>query len=171
MLIAFSGLPGVGKSTVGLAAAKRLRAAYLRIDTIEQAARSANVLDASKGVGPAGYLIAYRVAADNLLLGLTVIADSVNPLRVTRDSYRDVAMSTRTVCLDVEIICSNITMHQDRVEMRRPTVDGLRLPLWQDVLNREYEAWDRTPLRLDTAVLSADECAEQIADAVSAATV
>ena len=39
MLFIFSGLPGVGKSTVAREVAKRLKAVYVRADTIEQAMR------------------------------------------------------------------------------------------------------------------------------------
>ncbi|EEQ16447.1 Uncharacterised protein [Yersinia frederiksenii] len=42
MLIIFSGLPGTGKSTIAHLLAERLKAVYLRIDTIEQAIRSAD---------------------------------------------------------------------------------------------------------------------------------
>lgn len=53
MLIIFSGLPGSGKSTIARALARRLRAVYLRIDTIEQAIRDAEQAD--NEMGPAGY--------------------------------------------------------------------------------------------------------------------
>ena len=40
-LVVFSGLPGTGKTTVAKALAATLGAVYLRIDTIEQAMKSA----------------------------------------------------------------------------------------------------------------------------------
>jgi broad-specificity NMP kinase len=36
MLIIFGGLPGTGKTTISKEVAKRLKAVYLRVDTIEQ---------------------------------------------------------------------------------------------------------------------------------------
>jgi predicted kinase len=80
MLVVFGGLPGTGKTTVARLVAARLRAAYLRIDAIEQAMRSAGVLAAPGEVGPAGYMAAYALAEANLRLGLTVVADCANPL-------------------------------------------------------------------------------------------
>ena len=76
-LVVFSGLPGVGKSTIARLLSARLRAAYLRIDTIEQAIRSGGV----GGVGPAGYEVANRLAVENLRLGRHVVADCAKPCR------------------------------------------------------------------------------------------
>ncbi len=85
MLIVFAGLPGVGKTTVAREVARRLGAMYLRVDTIEQALRAGGTLPA--GVVAEGYAVAYRVAADNLALGHVVVADLVNPLALTRDTW------------------------------------------------------------------------------------
>ncbi len=74
-LYILAGLSGSGKSTL----AKRLVVAtggvYLRTDTIEQALRELTGID----VGGEGYRLSYRIAADNLKLGPTVVADSCNP--------------------------------------------------------------------------------------------
>lgn len=74
-LISFSGLPGSGKTTIATELARRLGAAYIRIDTIE---RGLEELCSVKVRGE-GYALARRIAADNLRLGLDVVADSVNP--------------------------------------------------------------------------------------------
>jgi len=99
MLIVFAGLPGTGKSTIARALAERLKATYLRIDSIEQALRACATLPA--GVATEGYEVAYRVAEDNLRAGATVIADSVNPLAVTRDAW--VAVAHRAAVPVVEV--------------------------------------------------------------------
>jgi predicted kinase len=157
MFIIFAGLPGCGKSTIAQALAKRLGAAYLRIDSIEQA-----ISDARIEPGAAGYLVAYRVAADNLRSGLRVIADSMNPLAITRDAYRQVAEQAGVAFLEVELICSDKIEHRRRVETRSATVEGLGLPTWEAVETRQYETWDRGPLRIDTAKLSIAESVEMI---------
>ena len=59
-LVVFGGLPGTGKTTIAKDVARRTGAVYLRIDTIEQAVRSANVL--AGDIGPAGYVVANGVA-------------------------------------------------------------------------------------------------------------
>jgi predicted kinase len=78
VLIAFGGLPGTGKTTLARTVTSRYAAVYLRIDTVEQAIQDSDVLRAN--IGAAGYVTAYRVAADNLRVGRSVVGDSVNPL-------------------------------------------------------------------------------------------
>ncbi|OAT22585.1 AAA family ATPase [Proteus myxofaciens] len=165
MLIIFSGLPGSGKSTIAQALAKQLNALYLRIDTIEQAIRKAD--EDNREMGPAGYFVAYSLAKENLQLGATVVADSVNPLALTRDAYRAIALSTRTGFLEIEIICSDIIEHRKRVETRVSEVEGLTLPDWKRVTELDYEPWNREHLILDSYSLSRDECVSWIIDVLS----
>ena len=167
MFIIFAGLPGTGKSTIAQAMARRLGAVYLRIDTIEQAIRASGILPPGADVGAAGYIVAQRVAADHLRWGRIVIADSVNPIKLTRDAYRDVAEQAGVAWLEVEIVCSDKPVHRHRVETRPATVEGLEPPSWADVDGRSYEAWDRAPLQIDTATLSVAESVEVV---VAAAT-
>ena len=49
MLIIFGGLPGVGKTTLAKALAREWEAAYLRVDTIEQALRFSGALQGEVG--------------------------------------------------------------------------------------------------------------------------
>ena len=161
MLIIFAGLPGTGKSTIARELARRISAVYLRIDTIEQAIRDSGSMIGAD-VGPAGYIAAYRIAADNLRLARTVVADSVNPLKITRDAFRGVAEQAGAACLEVEIICSDTEIHRDRLRMRRTDVEGLVPPTWEDVQARHYEAWDRPHLVLDTASLAITQGVESV---------
>ena len=147
MLIVFSGLPGVGKSAIARELARTVGAVHLRIDSIEQALRNAGYRVESEG-----YVLAYTVAEDNLRVGRTVIADCVNPWPLTRMAWRSVAERVAGVAtLDVEIICSNAAEHRRRVESREPDIAGHALPTWQDVVERDYQAWDRERLVVDTA--------------------
>ena len=71
---------------------------------IEQALRNANVAIS----GPEGYVVAYAVAEDNLRLGHTVIADSVNPVEATLSiAWRQVALRAGKRCIEIEIVCSD----------------------------------------------------------------
>ena len=160
MLIAFAGLPGAGKTTLAKAVAQQLSAVYLRIDTVEQALRASGVL--SGDVGPAGYIVAYRLAESNLRLGRVVVADSVNPLTISRDAWRAAADAAGCRLVDVEVICSDTAEHRRRIETRTSDVAGLALPTWQDVIDREYEAWDRPRIVLDTAGRTVGETLESL---------
>jgi len=160
-LIVFGGLPGTGKTSLARAVAEEHSATYLRIDTIEQALRSSGVL-VGDDVGPAGYLVAYKLAESNLLISRMVIADSVNPLAVTRDAWRQVAATTSSQIIEIEVVCSDITEHRRRVETRSVDVPGLALPCWQDVVDRDYEPWNRPRIVLDTAGCTIEEALKEL---------
>lgn len=166
MLIVLSGLPGSGKTTVARELAVRLSAVYLRIDAIEQALVSAKVLAGE--VGPAGYEVAYALARSNLALGLAVVADCVNPLPLTREAWRAVAVSASSRVLEVEIVCSDVTEHRRRVERRAPDIPGHVLPDWTSVLRHDYAPWTTERLVIDTAAVSASDAAQRIAAAARA---
>jgi predicted kinase len=160
MLIVFSGLPGTGKSTLARMMATRLSSVYLRIDTIEQAIRSSDVLAGE--VGPAGYIVAYQIAADNLRVGRSVVADSVNPLQVTRESWVEIAQKSNARLIEVEIICSDETEHRQRIEQRTSDIDGLRLPTWEVVMRLKYEPWRTPPIVIDTAHKTVQEAQDEL---------
>jgi predicted kinase len=116
MLIIFGGLPGTGKTTISKQLAKQLKATYLRVDTVEQALKTN---------GPEGYEVCYAIAAENLRLGLNVIADSVNSISITRNAWCQIAEQENILFVEIEIICSNTKEHQRRIESRK--ADILRL--------------------------------------------
>jgi predicted kinase len=150
MLISLSGLPGTGKSTIACFAAKELAAVYLRIDSIEWPMFSAGF-----PVEGVGYEVAQAVASDNLALGITVIADCVNPWPLTRDAWRQVGHRLHVRVLEIEFVCSDVTEHRRRVESRH--VADSRLPSWQDVLHRDYRAWERERVVIDTATSTVEQ--------------
>jgi len=153
MLIAFCGLPGAGKTTLARSLAHRLQATYLRIDTIE------DTLLADDGgplvAGGAGYRVAYAIAEENLKLGRTVVADSVNPIRITRAAWRDVANRARAKLIDVVVTCSDRAQHQSRVEARPP---GTRGSAWAEVLSRQFDTEHGGAIVIDTARRSVEQC-------------
>jgi predicted kinase len=166
MLIIVGGLPGVGKTTISRELALKLGAMHLRIDSIEQAIRDSGELRAA--VEGAGYLVAYAVAEDNLKLGRTVIADSVNPLPVTRDAWSDVATRARVKAVEIEFVCSDPAEHRHRVENRVADIPGHRVPTWQEVLGHDYLQWDRERIVIDTAHRAVEDNVEAVVSALGA---
>jgi predicted kinase len=159
-LIIFGGLPATGKTTIALELAHQTGAVYLRIDSIEQAIRDSTAIRGS--IDDAGYRVGYAVAEDNLRLGQTVIADSVNPLQLTRDAWIGAADRASAVAIEVEIICSDPEQHRQRAETRLTRVAGLRLPTWHDIVARKYEPWRRKHIVIDTAGRSPGESIQQL---------
>jgi predicted kinase len=160
MLIVFAGLPGTGKTPITRELARQLEAVYLRIDSIEQTLRDSGAYN--NLTDDAGYCVAYVIAEENLRLGRTVIADSVNPLEFTRDAWLKVAMRANVRAVEVELKCSNTEAHRRRVEGRVADIAGLRLPSWQNVMRREYHSWTRDHVVVDTACHSVADCVRMI---------
>lgn len=163
-LYIFSGLPGVGKTTLARHLATRLSATYIRIDTVEQALRDLY----SGEVQGEGYDISYRIAKDNLALGSDVVADSCNPIKLTRKEWERVAHDSGCDYVNIHIICSDPDEHRRRVETRVSTVAGLTMPTWEDVENREYHTWSTPRIYLDTASASEQECLENLLSQLAA---
>jgi predicted kinase len=160
MLIVFAGLPGTGKTTIAKELARQLGAVYLRIDSIEQTLRDSGAYN--NLTNDAGYCVAYAIAEENLRLGQTVIADSVNPLELTREAWLKVAARANIRAMEVELTCSNTEAHRKRVEERVTDIAGLKLPSWQNVTRREYQRWTRKHMIVDTAQRSVEECVSVI---------
>ena len=159
MLIVLGGLPGTGKTTIARELVVLSRSVFLRIDTIEQALKK---VGSFKELGPAGYVVAYELARSNLVLGMSVVADCVNPLSLTREAWRAVAASSNSNILEVEIVCSDPAEHRRRVEGRKADILDFAPPSWEEVLHHEYEIWTTAHLVIDSALTSPGEAANLI---------
>lgn len=164
MLLVLSGFPGTGKSTLARELARRLGAAYLRVDSVESALLNAG----HRKITVEGYAATYIVAADNLMLGLSVVADCVNPVRETREAWEAVAQRAGVELVNVEVVCSNAAEHRRRVEARHADVssgDGRWAPPNWDTVEaskRDYQPWPVPVLRVDTALGQVEEWAEKL---------
>lgn len=132
VLIAIGGLPATGKTTIARTLARQSRAVYVRIDTIETAiARAEGRFQQDNGWElPPGYAVGYDMAADQLAIGLDVVAESVNPLRVSRDAWRDTGLGVGAHVVEVEVVCSDLDEHRRRAEGRAIDIAGLTKPTW-----------------------------------------
>lgn len=164
MLVSIGGLPATGKSAVARVLAAELPAAYVRIDSIETAiSRSEGQHEPTNGWElPPGYEVGYDIAADQLRLGLDVVAESVNPVRASRDAWRDVGLTAGAHVIEVEIVCSDVEEHRRRAEERVVDVAGLIKPTWEQIVNREYVPWERDRIVVDTALMNSEDSAQRI---------
>lgn len=162
-LIAFAGLPGAGKTTIARALAGRMEAVYLRVDTIEQAI----IRSGGDDPGTAGYVVAYAIASDNLRLGLSVVADCVNPVLASRRAWAAVGKEHAVGWRIVEVICSDDAEHRRRLQSRNADIPDHRLPTWEGVQAMHYEPMGGAALLIDSARMSVDEAVQRILEDAS----
>lgn len=163
-LIAFAGLPGAGKTSVARALADELGAIYLRVDSIEAALKNSSLR--IHPAEDAGYRALLAVARDNLVGGRIVIADTVNPLRLTRAWFAEIALERNARLINVEVVCSDAGEHRRRVTER--CVQSEEAPTWDQVCSQRYEAWAGDRLILDTSRTSVADCVVKIREALPA---
>jgi predicted kinase len=115
----------------------------------------------------AGYQAIAAIAAGNLALGHTVVADTVNPVEHSRQLWTETARACAATLVNVEVVCTDTDLHRRRVEARTGDIAGLTLPTWQQVVERQFQPWSEPRLRLDSAALSPQEAVETILRHVS----
>ncbi|MFC0003382.1 AAA family ATPase [Micromonospora siamensis] len=149
LLVAFAGLPGVGKSTLAARVGAALSAPVLPVDPVERAmARFGLVGDVP---GMAAYDAVAGLAEVQLRLGLSVVVDAVNPVASARGLWHDLAERAGVPLRVVEVHCGDEAEHRRRVEARQPDE---HFPTWEQTLVRraEYEPYVGPRLVVDTAV-------------------
>lgn len=164
ILYIFSGLPAVGKSTLAAKLASFTSSVWLRIDTMEQGLRDICGMSKIDGMG---YRLSYETAKDNLNIGNSVVADSVNPWKLTRNEWNEVAVSAGVNFINIEVICSDSIEHRFRVENRYSDIRGLKLPTWKHVKDRDYHNWDSERIVIDTANKNIEESFRELLDLLS----
>lgn len=164
ILYIFSGLPASGKSTLAKLLATKTGAVYVRIDTVEQGLRDL----CSFKVEGEGYRLSYRIIRDNLELGISCISDSCNPIELTRHEWQEVAEGVGARFVNIEVSCSDSCEHEQRVSTRKSEVANLKLPDWQQVQNRHYEAWQTDVIKIDTSGNSIETSLAELIDKLGA---
>ena len=163
VLVVLAGLPGVGKTSVARALCRRLDAAHVRVDTVEQALVRAGL--PAPEVGARGYAVALAVAADQVAVRRPVVADLVNAVPEARAAWEQLAEDTGARLVRVELVCPDAAVHRSRVEGRAADIDGHRVPTWDEVRGQDWSAWTGAELTIDTATTSVEDAAALIEEA------
>jgi predicted kinase len=144
--------------------AKKLSAAYVRVDAIEAALWHAGISQ-DEPTDLAAYVVAQAVAEGSLSAGASVVVDAVNPVEEARQGWRDLADRSQKPLRVIEVVCSDVVEHRRRVETRESDREGHAVPTWAAVEAREYEPWEPR-LVVDTCAEAAEDSVARILDYV-----
>ncbi len=154
-LILFSGLPGTGKSTLAEAIGRDLGVPVFAKDWLEATLMRSELKPTKeeKPLGFAGYELLTILAERQLMLGQSVILDSVAASRTIRRTWLGLAEKYGAYCRVIECICSVETLHRSRLKGRKRGIPGWHELEWSEVerVKQYYSAWDVERLILDTA--------------------
>lgn len=136
-LTVVSGRPGTGKTTLARELTRSRRSCYLRVDAAETALARSGL-----AVGAEGYAVIHELAVSNLLLGIDVVVDAVNPVPEARAGWRDAAARGDAGLVQVETWLPEADEHRRRVEARTPDMPGQLVPSWEEVVRQPWVPWD-----------------------------
>jgi predicted kinase len=152
-LIIFSGLPGTGKSTLAEAVGKALEIPVFAKDWLEAALLRSGLrpTSADKSLGYAGYELLTVLAKRQLMLGQSVILDSVAASRTIRDTWLSLTEQYNADYRVIECICSNESLHRSRLKQRQRNIPGWHELEWSEVerVEQYYFLWEEERLTLD----------------------
>ena len=152
-LIVFSGLPGAGKSSLAEAVGQALRIPVFARDWLEATLLQSGLKPTmeDKPLGFAAYELLSVLAERQLMLGQSVILDSVAGTDSIRSTWRQLAQQDQAGWRVIECICSDATIHRGRLEDRRRNIPGWRELEWPEVerVQQYYSPWKEERLVLD----------------------
>ena len=154
-LIIFSGLPGTGKSTLAEAVGHYLVFPVFAKDWLEASLLQSGLTstDKTRSLGYASYELLTLLAKRQLMLGQSVILDSVAATRSIRSEWGRLAKRYQVERRVIECVCSNEMMHRARLKVRRRRIPGWHELEWSEVerVKRYYLPWRQAHLTLDMA--------------------
>lgn len=154
-LIIFAGLPGTGKSTLAEAIGRDLGIPVFARDWLEATLIRSELKPTSeeKPLAFAGYELMTILAEGQLMLGQSVILDSVAATQSIRRTWLELAKKYAADCRVIECICADETLHHSRLQGRKRNIPGWHELEWSDVerVKQYYATWEREHLVLDMA--------------------
>ena len=125
-LIIFSGLPGTGKSTLAESVGKGLGIPVFARDWLEATLLRCELKPATeeKSLGSTGYELMTVLAERQLMLGQSVILDSVAATETIRNTWHQLAEQYNATWRVIECICSDESLHRSRLNGRQRHIPG-----------------------------------------------
>lgn len=152
-LIIFSGLPGTGKSTMAEMIGKDLAIPVFAKDWLEATLVRSGLkpVTEDKSLGSAGYELLTTLAERQLMLGQSVILDSVAGSQTIRGTWRQLSEQYEADWRVVECICSDETLQRARLKDRKRHIPGWHELEWSEVerVKQYYFPWEGEHLVLD----------------------
>jgi predicted kinase len=152
-MIVFSGLPGTGKSTLADALGRHLHIPVFAKDWLEAALLRCELAPSSpdKPLGSTGYQLLTTLAERQLMLGQSVILDSVASTQTIRDAWKRVCKQYQADWRVIECICSDETLHRKKLSKRERKIPGWHELHWLEVVKDKayFVPWEGERLILD----------------------
>lgn len=152
-LIIFSGLPGTGKSTLAEAIGRELCIPVFAKDWLEATLvrNGLNPILESTPPKSIGYELLTVLAERQLRLAQSVILDSVAGSQSIRSMWRQLSEKYNAGWRVIECICSEETVHRERLKNRKRNIPGWHELEWSEVerVKGYYIPWQEERLVLD----------------------
>lgn len=166
-LIIFSGLPGTGKSTLAEELGKHFTIPVFAKDWLEATLLRSELMPSNpeKPLGSAGYQLLTTLAERQLMLGQSIILDSVASTGTIRSTWKRLSDLYQAQWQVIECICSDESVHRQMLSRRDRNIPGWHELQWSDVENvrRYYLPWAGERLVLDIV----DRFEENLAKAIA----
>jgi predicted kinase len=152
-LIVFAGLPGAGKSALAEMVACKLGIPIFAKDWLEATLLLCELVPTNqdKPLGSAGYQLLTVLAERQLMLGQSVILDSVASTISIRATWRELAGRYHAEWMVIECVCSDEKLHRARLAARQRNIPGWHELEWSEVerVKSYYSPWDEDRLIVD----------------------
>lgn len=153
-LIALTGLPGCGKSSIAEALGHELRIPVFAKDWLEASLRTAGLYEnetCRERLPWAGYELLFTLASRQFALGQSVILDSAASFENIRERWRGLATQCNVRWYLIECICSDERLHAERLKTRQRGIPGWQEFGYEEVIRvqRHYQAPTDQRLTLD----------------------
>jgi predicted kinase len=154
-LIVFSGLPGTGKSALAEAVGRELGIPVFAKDWLEAMLLRCELAPTNpdKPLGFAAYQFLTVLAERQLMLGQSVILDSVASTESIRSSWKQLAAGYDAEWRVIECVCSDESLHRARMNVRQRNIPDWHELDWSEVerVKAYYLPWDEDRLIVNAA--------------------